>query len=113
MTDEKIIKAAKELNSKIPVFSKRVYENELKKGYNYIVFRKGGLVRNNCNSYSRTIEIIYVYDGKQELTDYEIINSFIEIGLVFKGMEPDDFQVGSTNKWVDMNIYSFERPERG
>lgn len=114
MTDEKIIEVAEGLNKEIPVFPKRVYEKELDNiGYNYIIIRKSRLERNNCKSYSRTIEIIYVYDGLQKISDFEIINSFLNIGLVFKGMETDDFQIGNTNKWIDMNIYSFERAERG
>lgn len=109
MTDEKIVETAKSFN--IPIGDKRIYENEVD-SYNYIIIRKGTLTENNCASYSRTINIIYVFDGEQKISDFEIINAFKKIGLVFKRMEPDDFQVGNTNKWVDMNTYVFERPER-
>lgn len=109
MTDEKIIEVARSFN--IPVGDKRIYENEVD-DYNYIIIRKGTLTENNCESYSRTINIIYVFDGEQSISDFEIINKFKKLGLVFKRMEPDDIQVGSTNKWVDMNTYVFERPER-
>lgn len=88
-----------------------MYENEVE-DYNYFVIRKGRLTKNNCNSYTKTIEIIYVYDGEQIISDSEIIKSFEDIRLNFKYMDTDDFRVGSTNKWVDMNTYVFERPEK-
>lgn len=110
MTDEKIIKTAETFN--LPVGDKRIYENEIE-NYNYIIVRKGPLIRNNCKSFSRTIEITYVFDGEQKILDYDIINKFEAIGLKFNGMQPDDFQVAETNKWVDMNTYIFERPEKG
>ena len=91
--------------------AKRIYENEVK-DYNYIIIRKGTLTENNCASFSRTINIIYVFDGEQKISDFEIINAFKKIGLVFDRMETDDFQAGNTNKWVDMNTYIFERAER-
>lgn len=109
MTDEKIVEAAKSFN--IPVGDKRIYENEVE-DYNYLIIRKGNLTENNCNSYSRSINIIYVFDGEQKIDDFTIINKFKKIGLIFKRMEPEDFQIGNTNKWVDMNTYIFERPER-
>lgn len=109
MTDEKIVETAKSF--KIPVGDKRIYENEVE-DYNYIIIRKGTFTENNCNSYSRTINIIYVFDGEQKISDFDIISKFKSIGLIFKRMEPDDFQIGNTNKWVDMNTYIFERPER-
>lgn len=109
MTDEKIIEVAKSFN--IPVGDKRIYENEVE-DYNYIIIRKGTLLENDCAYYSRIIKVVYVFDGEQKINDFEIINAFKKIGLVFKKMEPDDFQIGSTNKWVDMNTYIFERPER-
>lgn len=90
---------------------KRIYENEVK-DYNYIIVRKGRLNKNNCNSFSRTIEIVYVFDGEQKISDYEIIKKFEEIRLNFINMDTDDFQVANTNKWVDMNIYTFERGEK-
>lgn len=89
----------------------RIYENEVK-DYNYIIIRKGRLNKNNCNSYTKTIEIIYVYDGEQKISDSEIIKAFEGIRLNFKYMDPDDFRVGNTNKWVDANTYIFERPEK-
>lgn len=109
MTDEKIIEVAKSFN--IPFGDKRIYENEVE-NYNYMIIRKGALTENNCASYSRIINIIYVFDGEQKISDFEIINAFKKIGLIFKRMEPDDFQAGNTNKWIDMNTYIFERAER-
>ncbi len=109
MTDEKIVEVAKSFN--IPVQDKRIYENEIE-DYNYIIIRKGTLIENNCASYSRTINIIYVFDGEQKINDFQIINAFKKIGLVFKRMETDDVQVGNTNKWLDVNTYVFERAER-
>ena len=90
---------------------KRIYENEVE-NYNYIIVRKGQLKRNNCKSFSRTIEITYVFDGEQKISDYEIIKKFEGIGLNFINMQPDDFQVANTNKWIDMNTYIFERGEK-
>ena len=90
---------------------KRIYENEVR-DYNYIIVRKGRLNKNNCNSFSRAIEIVYVFDGEQKISDYEIIKKFEGIGLNFINMDTDDFQVANTNKWVDMNIYTFERGEK-
>lgn len=109
MTDEKIVKTAESFG--IPVGAQRIYENEVE-DYNYIIVRKGRLSKNNCNSYTKTIEIIYVYDGEQKISDSQIIKAFEDIRLNFKYMEPDDFRVGNTNKWVDMNTYIFERPEK-
>lgn len=109
MTDRKIVETAESFG--LPVGDKRIYENEVK-DYNYIIIRKGRLTENNCNSYTRDIEIIYVYDGEQKISDGEIIKAFKDIRLNFKYMETDDFQAGNTNKWVDMNIYVFERPEK-
>ena len=76
MTDEQIIKAAESF--KLPVGDKRIYENEVE-NYNYIIVRKGTLVKNNCKSFSRTIEIIYVFDGEQKITDYEIIKKLTNL----------------------------------
>lgn len=109
MTDEKIAQIAESFG--MPVGAQRIYENEVK-DYNYIIIRKGRLSKNSCNSYTRTIEIIYVYDGEQKISDGEIIKAFEDIRLNFKYMEPDDFRVANTDKWVDMNTYVFERPEK-
>lgn len=109
MTDEKIIQVAKSFN--LPVGSRRIYENEVD-NYNYIIIRKGALKKNNCNSYTRTVEIIYVYDEEQKISDTKIIEAFESIRLNFIRMDPDDIRVGDTNKWVDMNTYIFERPEK-
>ncbi|MBP3463794.1 MAG: hypothetical protein J6K45_04865 [Clostridia bacterium] len=109
MTDNKIIQVAESF--KLPVGNQRIYENEVE-DYNYIIIRKGTLKKNNCGSYVRTIEIIYVYDGEQTIKDSEIIKAFEDINLRFIQMDPDDIKVGDTNKWVDMNTYIFERPER-
>ncbi len=109
MTDEKIIQVAESF--KLPVGTQRIYENEVE-DYNYIIVRKGTLKRNNCCSYTRTTEIIYVFDGEQVIKDSQIIKAFENIGLRFIQMEPDDIRVGETNKWVDMNTYIFERPEQ-
>lgn len=110
MTDEKIAQVAESFG--IPVGAKRIYENEVE-NYNYIVIRKGRLNKNNsCNSYTRTIKIIYVYDGEQNISDGEIIKAFEDIRLNFKYMDTDDFRVANTDKWADMNTYVFERPEK-
>ena len=109
MTDEKIVEVAKSFN--IPIGVNRIYENEVN-DYNYIIIRKGTLTENNCSSYSRTINIIYVFEGEQKISDFEIINAFKNTGLIFKRMEPDDFQIANTNRWADVNTYIFERPER-
>ena len=109
MTDEKIVQALQTF--KLPIGDKRIYENEVD-DYNYFIIRKGRLERNNCASYTKTIEIIYVYEGEQTISDKEIIETMEGIRLNFKYMEPDDFRVASTNKWVDMNTYVFERPEK-
>jgi len=90
---------------------KRIYENEVE-DYNYIIIKKNRLTKNNCNSYSRTIIIVYVFDGEQEISDSEIIKAFEKTGINFKYMDSDDFQVANTNKWVDSNTYVFERPEK-
>lgn len=109
MTDKKIVEVAESFN--LPVGDKRIYENEVS-DYNYIIIRKSRLSKNNCNSYTRTIEIIYVYDGEQSITDGEIISAFENLRLNFQYMDHDDFQAGNTNKWVDSNTYVFERPEK-
>lgn len=109
MSDDKIIEIAESFD--LPVGSQRIYENELE-NYNYIIVRKGRLTKNSCNSYTRIIEIIYVYEGEQSISDSQIIKAFEDIRLNFKYMEPDDFRVGETNTWVDMNTYIFERPEK-
>ena len=109
MTDEKIAQVAEKFG--VPVGVQRIYENEVE-DYNYIVIRKGRLSKNNCNSYTKTIEIIYVYDGEQKISDSEIIKAFENIRLNFKYMDTDDFRVANTNKWADMNTYVFERPEK-
>jgi len=109
MTDEKIAQVAESFG--IPVGAQRIYENEVS-DYNYFIIKKGRLNKNSCNSYTRTIEIIYVYEGEQKISDSRIIKAFEDIRLNFKYAEPDDFRVGSTNKWADMNTYVFERPEK-
>lgn len=109
MTDEKIVEALQTFN--LPIGDKRIYENEVE-DYNYFIIRKGRLARNNCASYTRTIKIIYVYEGEQKISDKQIIEAIEGTRLNFKDMEPDDFRVANTNKWVDMNTYVFERPEK-
>lgn len=109
MTDERIVEALQTFS--LPIGDKRIYENEVE-DYNYFIIRKGRLTRNNCASYTKTIEIIYVYEGEQTIPDKQIIEAMERIRLNFKYMEPDDFRVANTNKWVDMNTYVFERPEK-
>lgn len=109
MTDEKIIEALEEFG--LPVGNKRIYENELK-DYNYIIFRRGRLL-GNCDRYVRQIQIVYAYSGEQKISDFEIIKKIKELGLNFTGMDSDDVQVADTNDWIDINTYTFERPERG
>ena len=109
MIDEKIVEALEQFN--LPIGNKRIYENEVE-NYNYFIIRKGRLAKNNCNSYTKTIEIIYVFEGEQKITDKQIIEAMEGIRLNFKYMEPDDFRVANTDKWVDMNSYIFERAEK-
>lgn len=111
MSDEKIIEALEKFG--LLVGNKRIYENELENGYNYFVFRRGILTESSCNMFVRKINISYIYQGEQKISDFEIINKIKNLGLNFKEMEADDFQLASTNDWVDMNTYVFERPERG
>ena len=108
-TDEKIAQVAGSLG--LPVGVQRIYENEVD-NYNYIIIRKGRLTKNNCNSYTRNIEITYVYEGEQTISDKTIIEAFEGIRLNFKYMDSDDTRIANTNKWVDMNTYVFERAER-
>lgn len=111
MSDEKIIEALEEF--KLPVGNKRIYENELNGEYHYFIFRRGRLTENSCGKYVRQIYVIYVYEGEQKKSDFEIINKIKNLGLNFKGMENDEFQLADTNNWIDMNTFTFERPERG
>lgn len=110
MNDEKIIEALETFN--LPVGNKRIYENELD-DYNYFVFRRGGLTESGCGRYVRRIYISYIYQGEQKISDFEIINKIKQLGLNFVGTENDDFQLADTNDWIDMNTFTFERPERG
>lgn len=111
MTDERIIEALEEFD--LPVGNKRIYENELDGDYNYFIFRRGRLRDSGCERYVRQIYIVYVYQGEQKISDFEIINKIKALGLNFKEMENDDVQLANTNEWIDMNTFTFERPERG
>lgn len=93
--------------------NKRIYENELDGNYNYFIFRRGGLTQNGCGRYVRRIYISYVYEGEQKISDYDIINKIKSLGLNFVGMDNDEFQLADTNDWIDMNTFTFERPEKG
>lgn len=109
--DEQIIKALEEF--KLPVGNKRIYENELDGNYHYFIFRRGRLRDTGCARYVRQIIIVYVYEGEQKISDFDIINKIKNLGLNFVSMDPDDVQVASINDWIDMNTFIFERPERG
>lgn len=111
MTDEKIIKALEEFD--IPVGNKRIYENELDGNYHYFIFRRGRLVETSCGRFKRNIIIAYVYEGEQKISDFDIINKMKALNLNYEGMDPDDFQLANTNNWIDMNTFTFSRPERG
>lgn len=111
MTDEKIIQALETFN--LPVGNKRIYENELDGKYNYFIFRRGRLTDNGCGRYVRQIYIAYVYEGEQKISDYDIINKIKGLGLNFIGMDNDEIQLANTNDWLDMNTFTFERPEKG
>lgn len=111
MTDESIIEALETFN--LPVGNKRIYENELNGEYHYFIFRRGRLRDNGCGRYTRQIYIAYVYQGEQIISDFAIINKIKSLGLNFAGMENDEFQLANTNDWIDMNTFTFERPERG
>ena len=93
--------------------NKRIYENELDGNYNYFIFRRGQLTKNGCGRYVRRIYISYVYDGEQIISDYDIINTIEKLGLNFITMDNDEFQLADTNNWIDMNTFTFERPEKG
>lgn len=110
MSDEQIIKELEQLG--LPVGNKRIYENELD-NYNYFIFRRGRLTGKNCDRYVRQIQVIYAYTGEQTISDFAIINKMKELNLNFVGMDSDDVQIADTNDWIDLNIYTFERPERG
>lgn len=110
MNDEKIIKKLEEFN--LPIGNRRIYENEII-DYNYFIFRKGRLIENGCNRFTRQIHIIYAFTGEQKISDFEIINKIKELNLNFVSMESDDVQIADTNDWIDLNTYTFERPERG
>lgn len=110
MDDEKIIKKLEEF--KLPIGNRRIYENELA-DYNYFIFRRGKLRESGCNKFIRQIQIIYAFTGEQKISDFEIISKIKELNLNFINMDSDDVQVADTNDWIDLNIYTFERPERG
>lgn len=110
MSDEKIICALETFN--LPIGNKRIYKNELDGNYNYFIFRRKGLKNSGCKRYVRKIEIAYVYEGEQKISDYEIIEKIEQLGLNFISAENDDFQLADTNNWIDVNTYIFERPER-
>ncbi len=111
MTDEKIIEKLEEF--RLPIGNKRIYENELNGSYHYFIFRRGRLRNSGCGKYVRQIYIAYVYEGEQKISDYEIINKIKGLGLNFIGMENDEIQLANTNDWLDMNTFTFERPEKG
>lgn len=111
MNDENIIKVLEEF--KLQVGNKRIYEDELKDGYNYFVYRTGSLRPNGCGRYIRTVYINYIFEGEQKITDFNIINKIKEQGLDFVSMESDDIQLANTTRWININTYSFTRPERG
>ncbi len=108
MNNEKIMKLAQEFG--LPVFDKRVYETELKKDFNYIVIRPGGVYKKDCKLYRR-ISINYIYDGLQKISDSEIIKRFDRPGFKFEEMKYDDFRMANLDKWLDMNSYYFIRCE--
>lgn len=108
--DKKVYEIASSFG--LPVAMQRIYENEVN-DYNYIIIRKGMLRKTSESAYVRQIEIVYVFEGEQTIDDYDIINNFEKINtLKFVRMEPDEAQVQQTNKWLDMNTYIFEIPER-
>lgn len=111
MTDEKIIEALETFD--LPVGNKRIYENELDGKYHYFIFRRGSLRDNGCGRYVRQIRITYVYEGEQCISDFEIINKIKKLGLNFVTMDNDEIQLERINDWIDMNTFTFERPERG
>lgn len=110
MNDEKIIEKLEEFE--LPIGNRRIYENELD-NYNYFIFRRGRLIESSCNKFVRQIQIIYAFTGEQKISDFDIINKIKELNLNFVGMDSDDVQIADTNDWIDLNIYTFERPERG
>ena len=43
----------------------------------------------------------------------KIVYKIKGLGLNFVGMENDEIQLANINNWIDMNTFTFERPERG
>lgn len=108
--DEKIFEIAQTFG--LPVADRRIYENEVV-DYKYFVIRRGMLRKTSQSAYVRQIEIVYVFDGEQEISDFDIINTFERIpNFRFVRMEPDEGQVAQTNRYLELNTYIFERAER-
>lgn len=108
--DEKIFEIAQTFG--LPVADRRIYENEVA-DYKYFIIRRGMLRKTSQSAYVRQIEIVYVFDGEQEISDFDIINTFERIpNFRFVRMEPDEGQVAQTNRYLELNTYIFERAER-
>ena len=74
--DEKIFEVAKTFG--LPVADRRIYENEVT-DYKYFVIRRAMLRKTSESAYIRQIEIVFVFDGEQEISDFDIINTFERI----------------------------------
>lgn len=106
---DNIIKTAEKF--KLPVANRRIYENEVD-NYNYIIVREGILRETSNKAFVREIIVAYIYENESQIDDFKIINEFKNIGLKFSRMEPDDFRLEKTNRWIDMKTFIFERPEK-
>lgn len=108
--DEKIFEIAKTFG--LPVADRRIYENEVE-DYKYFVIRRSMLRKTSTSAFVRQIEVTYVFDGEQEISDFDIINAFEKIpNFRFVRMEPDEAKVAQTNRFIEINSYVFERAER-
>lgn len=74
--DERIYEVVKTFG--LTVGERRIYENEVS-DYNYFVIRRAMLRKTSESAYVRQIEIVYVFDGEQSITDFDIINTLERI----------------------------------
>lgn len=111
MNDNKIYEKLKEFN--IPVFSGRASEAEITKlkGYHYFVITKGKLYEKDCHLY-RNILVHYIFENAQSISDVEIIDKLKGPGFKFDGMVPDEVRLGDSDRFVEINTFTFIRPER-
>lgn len=111
MNDNKIFEKLKEFN--IPVFSGEASESEITKleGYHYFVITKGKLYKKDCHLY-RKILVHYIYENVQSFSDSEIINKLEGPGFKFDEMDPERVRLGDSDRFVEINTFTFIRPEK-